>query len=52
MHYYYMKKEYLEQLKKEYIRKKMFASGFDERENQELGTLRSKILTIEASLQT
>lgn len=45
-----MKKEYLEQLKEEYIRKKMFASGIDERENQELGALRVKILTLESSL--
>lgn len=45
-----MKKEYLERLKEEYIRKKMFATGFDEMEKIELGALRNKINILKSSL--
>ncbi len=51
MHIYYMTKEYLQQLKEEYIRRKMFASGLDESEKLELGNLRNKINILKSSLQ-
>ena len=45
-----MTKEYLEQLKQEYLRKKMFASGYDDEERREIFALRNKINVLESSL--
>ena len=50
-YYYYMKKEYLERLKEEYIRKKMFANGVNDEDKLELGSLRTKIIILQSSLQ-
>ncbi|MHA2028069.1 MAG: hypothetical protein ACW99A_03420 [Candidatus Kariarchaeaceae archaeon] len=45
-----MTKEYLERLKQEYLRRKMFASGLDEEERKEIFALRSKINILKSTL--
>lgn len=47
-----MKSLQLQRLKEEYLRKKMFANGYDEHEKEELVELRNRINILKSAILT